>query len=83
MILNLDLPENPVERVVYLDGVMAAVRTELDELLAQAYFDARIQGMLPAAIDLNLHARKRIMAWTRRVNEQTMNRSIRWNDGLK
>lgn len=82
-ILNLDsAPENPVERILYLDGVMAAVRTELDAALQQAYYDARLQGMFAAALDLKLHPKKKALAWTRHQNEANGRSIWRWGDGF-
>lgn len=81
-ILNLDeMPENPIERLVWLSGVDSAVRRELNAAWQEAYFDARVQGMLPEALDLRLHATKRVMAWTRHENEARGRVITRWRDG--
>jgi len=74
------LPTDALERLIWLDGVLDQVHTELDPEWARAYFDARLQGRLDEALALELHSRKRVMAWTRHHNEAT-GRLIRWNDG--
>lgn len=82
-ILNLkDAPENPVERIVYLSGVMAAVKRELNLELQRAYFEARLQGMFEEALALKLHPRKRALAWTRHENEARGRAVSRWGDGF-
>lgn len=80
-ILNLrGAPTDPIERLVWLGGVMEQVRSELDDAFADAYFWARFTGRLQNALDLRLHSRKRVMAYTRAVNN-ARGRQIRWNDG--
>lgn len=75
-------PTDPIQRIVWLGGVQAAVKKEVDTAFQEAYFDARIKGMLGEAISLAIHSRKRIMAWTRHANE-ARGRVIRhWNDGF-
>jgi hypothetical protein len=73
-------PDDPIERIVWLDGVMEQVRDELDEAFSEAYFWARFTGRLDAALALKRHSRKRVMAYTRAMNNQK-GRQIRWNDG--
>lgn len=81
MILNLDgAPKDPIERVLWLSGVNEQVRKELDEAFAEAYFEARLQRRLDAAIAAGPHARKRVLAYTRHEN-QKRGRTVRWNDG--
>lgn len=80
-ILNLEgAPDDPIERLVWLNGVLTQVRTELDEQWTQAYFWARFTGRLDAALALHFHSRKRVMAYTRAGNEHA-GRMIRWGDG--
>lgn len=80
-ILNLsEAPEDPVERVAWLGGVLEAARAELDEAFSLAYFEARLQGQLDAAVHAGPYARKRVLAFTRHEN-QKRGRSVRWNDG--
>jgi hypothetical protein len=73
-------PTDPIERLVWLGGVMDQVQTELDRQFQEAYFWARFTGRLDAALDLHLHSRKRVMAYTRAENEFRA-RMIRWGDG--
>lgn len=73
-------PNDPIERIIWLDGVMEQVRDELDDAFSEAYFWARFTGRLDAALDLKIHSRKRVMAYTRRMNNQK-GRQIRWGDG--
>ena len=81
MILNLSgAPEDPIERLLWLGGVNEAVKHELDDAFMEAYFWARFTGRLDAALELGLHSRKRVMAYTRAENEQRA-RMIRWGDG--
>lgn len=81
-ILNLeDAPHDPIRRLAWLGGVMDAVRSELDEAFADAYYDARLQRRFESALGLGLHSTKRALAFTRAVNEKR-GRSVRWGDGL-
>jgi hypothetical protein len=81
-ILSLtQIPENPIERLVYLDGVLAAARAELDAEFQRAYFDARVQGMFPQALNLGLHSQKKAVAFTRHENEKRSRAIWRWRDG--
>lgn len=81
MILNFNrAPDDPIERLVWLGGVMDQVHRELDEQYRIAYFWARFTGRLDAALDLGLHSRKKVMAFTRAENENRA-RMIRWGDG--
>lgn len=79
-ILNLkSAPDDPVERLVWLGGVQEQVDRELDAAFTEAYFWSRFTGRLETAIDLGIHSRKRIMAYTRHGNEAA-GRMIRWGD---
>jgi hypothetical protein len=49
-------PDDPIERIVWLDGVMEQVRDELDEAFSEAYFWARFTGRLDAALALKRQA---------------------------
>jgi len=73
-------PEDPIERLLWLSGVNAQVRRELEVLYADAYFDARLTGRLDAACNLRQHSRRRILAFTRAAN-QRRGRAVRWQDG--
>lgn len=73
-------PTDPVERVFWLDGVMAKVRDELTEAYTDAYFEARVQGRFDAALRIGRTSRTKALKMTRRRNE-TSGRSIRWADG--
>lgn len=81
MILNLDdAPKDPIERIIWLDGVNKAVRIELEAEYQRAYFGARITKRFDEAVAVGRTSRKRALAWTRKQNETT-GRTIRWNDG--
>lgn len=73
-------PEDPIERLVWLDGVKAKVAEEMNLYWSEAYFWARFQGQFDTALALNIHSRKKILAFTRARNERA-GRMIRWNDG--
>lgn len=80
-ILNLDdAPADPIERIMWLSGVAEAVRRELDAEYAEAYFNARLQRRLQAAIDVGTHSRRQVLAYTRAENERRA-RIVRWGDG--
>lgn len=80
-ILNItDLPSDPIEQIIWLDGVKAQVEQELDLLYEEAYFQARITGRFEPAVRTGRASRKRALAWTRRGNEKR-GRTVRWNDG--
>lgn len=74
-------PVDPVERIVWLDGVMAQVREELDVHYAEAYFLARLQRRMIEAVGVGNLSMKRALRLTRAHNERS-GRSVRWNDGL-
>lgn len=81
-LLNLtEAPTDPIERLLWLSGVQKQVTLELDAEFEEAYFNARFTGRLQAALDLGLHARKRVIAYTRKGNERRA-RMIRWGDGV-
>lgn len=80
-ILDLDLPGDPIRALLYLSGVHDAVARELDQQWRRAYFEARLTGRIDQALALHLHARKRVLAYTRAENERR-GRVIRsWGDG--
>jgi hypothetical protein len=72
-------PNDPVEAIIWLDGVMERARHELDLAYEQVYFDARLQGRLDEAVSVGRASRKRALAWTRRRNER-LGRTVRWGD---
>lgn len=79
-LLRLDqAPTDPVERIMWLTGVLTQARRELDAALAAAYFEARLQHRLDNAISAGPYARKRVLALTRRENE-LRGRTVRWGD---
>jgi ribosomal protein L15E len=81
MLLRLDdAPSDPIERVIWLSGVKEQVNKELDAAFEDAYFEARMQQRLDAAITAGPHAKKRVLAYTRRANEKR-GRTVRWGDG--
>lgn len=80
-LLNLDsAPSDPIERIMWLSGVKEQAAAELAEAFADAYFTARLQRRLEAAVKAGPYARKRVLALTRREN-QRRGRTIRWGDG--
>lgn len=80
-ILNLqDAPSDPIERLIWLGGVKEQVTKELDQAYTEAYFWSRFTGRLQQALDLHIHSRKKVMAYTRHGNE-IAGRMVRWGDG--
>ena len=80
-ILNLTkAPTDPVARVMWLDGVMEAVKSELDEQYERAYYGARVQGRFDAAVQAGKASKSKALAYCRRQNEK-MGRPMRWGDG--
>lgn len=73
-------PTDAVERVFWLDGVMAKVREELGEAYSEAYFQARLEGRFEVALRVGRTSRTKALKMTRRLNEES-GRSIRWADG--
>ena len=81
-LLNLSAaPTDPIERIMWLDGVMDQARAELDTALASAYFEARLQRRFPEALANGKTSKKRALALTRMRNNTT-GRQVRWGDGL-
>jgi hypothetical protein len=81
-LLNLkDAPTDPIERIMWLDGAIDQAKTEVDDALAAAYFEARLQRRFTEALANGKTSKKRALALTRRRNNQT-GRQIRWGDGL-
>lgn len=82
MILRLDnKPSDPIEAIIWLDGVLEAVTRELDDAYAESYFTARLQRRFPEAVAAGRLSKKRALALTRKRNER-LGRSVRWSDGL-
>lgn len=80
-LLNLsDAPEDPIKRIMWLSGVKEQATKELEAAFAAAYYDARLQRQLDAAVAAGPYARKRVLAFTRHEN-QRRGRSVRWGDG--
>lgn len=83
--MYLDLssaPSDPIERLVWLSGLDQAVRKEINAAWQETYFEARLKGMFDTALNLNLHPRKKALAWTRHENEALGRAVSRWNDGF-
>lgn len=74
------VPEDPVERIFWLDGVEAKVRSELEAAYTDAYAEARLEGRFDAAVRVGRMGRTRALRLTRRWNE-ARGRSVRWADG--
>lgn len=82
MILRTDdMPEDPIEAIIWLDGVKEAVQVELDQHYQRAYYMARLTRRFPEALRLGRTSRKRALQYTRRENEAN-GRTVRWNDGF-
>jgi hypothetical protein len=75
-----DKPRDPIAAIMWLDGVLEQVQTELDDAYAEAYFEARLQRRFPEALLAGRTSKKRALALTRKRNEQ-LGRSVRWGDG--
>lgn len=73
--------EEPVRRAAWLSGVMTAVSGELEAELAAAYFEARVLGVLPQAVEAGPYGMKRALKMTREQNRRRGS-AIRWGDGL-
>jgi hypothetical protein len=73
-------PADPIERLVWLSGIDQALRKEVNSAWQDAYFEARIKGCFATALDLELHPRKRALAWTRHENEARGRAITRWGD---
>lgn len=81
-ILRLDdAPEDPVRRIMWLSGVMDAVRTELDAAFGAAYYEARLQGQFKDAVNAGPHATSTALAYSRHENRRR-GQMVRWGDGL-
>lgn len=81
-LLNLnDMPEDSIERIMWLSGVREQVERELDEQFQVAYFEARLEQRFPAALSLRVHFKKQALRYTRRENNRR-GRSLRWGDGM-
>lgn len=70
-------PDNPVERIVWLDELYTDMHTALYAQLQSAYFEARLRGQLAVAIEVAPHGKKKVLAMTRAENEKR-GRCIRW-----
>lgn len=81
-LLNLDdAPEDPIRRLAWLSGVREQALAELEVELAEAYFSARLEGRLPAAIQAGPYSMKQALRLTRNENNK-QGRMVRWGDGL-
>lgn len=80
-LLNLaEAPLDPIERLLWLSGVKEQAHCELEQALSEAYYNARLQQRLDAAITAGPYARKRVLRLTRQEN-QRRGRTVRWGDG--
>jgi len=83
--MNIDFtgaPDDPIERLVWLGGAREVLDNELRNAWQVAYFESRMTGRIDQALALKLHARKRVLAFTRAENERR-GRVIRsWGDGF-
>jgi hypothetical protein len=75
-----DAPDHPIERLVWLSGVMAEAKEELNAEYQRTYFEARSQGMMKQAINLGIHSRKTALAFTRHENNARGRVIRRWED---
>jgi hypothetical protein len=73
-------PATPIERLMWLSGVMDQAKTELNAEYQRTYFEARSQGMLKSAVDLGIHSRKTVLAFTRHENNARGRIIRRWDD---
>jgi hypothetical protein len=81
MILDLSAaPDDPLERLLWLSGVMEETKLELDKAYAECYFEARLTGRFDAAVGLGLHSKSTALRFCRRENS-ARGRAVRWADG--
>lgn len=73
-------PDHPIERLMWLSGVMAEAKDELNTEYQRTYFEARSQGMMDAAVALKIHSRKTAYAMTRHENNSRGRIVRRWED---
>lgn len=74
-------PHDPIEALIWLSGAKSAFDAEMEAQWRSTYFEARLTGRFPAALDLRYHSKKRILAFTRGENERR-GRPMRWGDGF-
>jgi hypothetical protein len=72
-----DAPDDPLERIVWLDELRKDFLDTIDTHLQPAYFECRQQNRLDAAVAMGPHGKKVALAMTRRENEKR-GRQIRW-----
>lgn len=75
------MPEDPVERIFWLDGVEAHVQSQLEVAYADAYAAARLEGRFESALRVGKMGRTKALRLTRKWNE-SRGRSVRWADGF-
>lgn len=73
-------PDSPIERLLWLSGVMEQAKAELTAEYQRVYFQARTQGMLKDAVALGIHSRKSVLALTRHENQRLGVPIRRWDD---
>jgi len=76
------MPDDSLERIVWLGELWDIALDEIMAELQKAYFDARLEGRMPSALALAPHGRKTFLAMTRHEN-QSRGRMVRWGDGQK
>lgn len=73
-------PADPILALQWLAQMREQVDEEIEEAMAEAYFDARLRGQFDAALAYGPYGKKRALALTRKVNNSRA-RMIRWGDG--
>jgi hypothetical protein len=75
-------PADALIRIVWLSELWDQVVEEITGELQEAYFEARLQGRMDAALKLAPHGRKTFLAMTRHENN-ARGQMVRWGDGQK
>ena len=74
-----DKPEDPLKAILWLTGVLAKVKDELDDAYAEEYVRTRMDGTFEDALRIGPLSRRRALALTRKWNNER-GRMVRWND---
>lgn len=74
-----EAPDDALERILWLSGVMEEAKAELDAAYAEAYYEARLSGLFDAAVSLGVHPKSTALRYSRRENN-ARGRSVRWGD---
>lgn len=75
-----EAPDDALERILWLSGVMEEAKIELDKAYSEAYYEARLTGRFDDALALGVHPKSTALRYTRRENN-ARGRSVRWADG--